>query len=286
MVASWLRTLLLSSLVVLCGCGESSPPGSGAATGSGPAAAEGGSITGRVTGADDRPIAVAEDISINVYGVSEAGEKVSYAPAVKPDGTYRLKLVPGSYRIGRAVLKVKFGAEMFPFPLVPQGSQWNKDRDAKDGIQQDFVWNVTGKATEGAGDPNNHTHWYGMSIGMRFSIYRDDLKKPSQPPPAGTKLVFTLRPTSKCIDGRELQPITLERDFDPNRTTPNHDLNDLPPADWEISAVAQLPDGSTKTVLMQGTGDYPAFKPTIAAKLIIDGILGGMAKHLCAWVVE
>src|SRR5687767_8542713 len=116
------------------GCDDSSPtPASGGGGGSAggesaaPVKAEGGYATGRVLGEDGKPIAVADDISVSLYGVSEAGEKVSYSPAVKPDGTWRQKLVPGSYRFGRSLVKMKRGADTFQFYLEPQGSMWNKD---------------------------------------------------------------------------------------------------------------------------------------------------------------
>ena len=251
-----------------------------------PVKAEGGYATGHVLGEDGKPITVAEDISISLYGVSEAGEKVSYSPGVKPDGTYKQKLVPGAYRFGKATLKAKHGPNTFRFDLVPQGSMWNKDRDAKEGIQQDFVWKVTGARPDVNLDPNNHTHWYGMSIGMRFITYREDTKKGAVAPPAGTKLIYTLKPTSKCIDGRELQPITLERSWNGDQYTPGGDLSDLPPADYEVSGVAKLPDGTTKPLLLQGRGDYPGFKQVMKAPLEADSIIGGMWKQLAGWVVD
>lgn len=275
---SW-SVLLLCSFFVLIGCGKSADSGGSGAGGS-------GTIHGRIAGADGKPITVAQDYALHVRGVSEAGEKVSYSPAVKADGTYVQKVVPGSYRIERATVKVPVGGTPYDFPLEPVGNLWNKSRDAADGIEQDYVWRVTGKKPDVDGDPNNHTHWYGMSIGMTFSIYREDLKQPSQAPPAGTKLVFTLKPVSACVDGSALQPITLERTFDPGRTTPNDRLNDLPPADYEISGEAKYPDGSTHKLLMQGLGDYPAFKPTIQAKLGLDKLTGGLFVLLASWVAE
>jgi hypothetical protein len=261
-------------------------PAAGAQSTAAPVKAESGFIVGRVVGEDGKPIAVAEDISINVYGVSEAGEKVSYSPAVKADGTYRQKLVPGSYRIGRSMIKVRHGEDVFSFPLVPEGNLYKKDRDAADGIEQNFVWKVTGSTQEGEADPNNHTHWHGMSIGMRFNTYRDDLKKGTTAPPAGTKLIFTLTPTSKCIDGRELKPVEIERQWDPSEIFPNKDLNDLPPADYTITGVARMPDGSTRKILLQGSGDYPAFKQSAKAPLQVDKIIGTMAKPPIGFVID
>jgi hypothetical protein len=265
---------------------SSSAPGQSAAAAA-PAKAEAGYVSGRVLGEDGKPITVADDIAVPLYGISEAGEKLSYSPAVKPDGSYRQKVAPGLYRFGvLGHVKVKHGPHTFRMPMTPVGAMWNKDREAKEGIEQDFVWHVTGKRPDVAGDPNNATHWYGMSVGMTFQTYRSDVNKSSVPPPAGTKLVFTLKPTSKCIDGRELQPITLERAWQPEKITPNDALNDLPPADYELSGVAKLPDGTTKPILLQGRGDYPAFKPSVKATLEADAITGGMWKQLVGWVVE
>ncbi len=272
---------------ILGGCGDSDtkqPSASGDS--SAPQKAESGYIVGRVLGQDGKPIAVADDVMLNVYGVSEAGEKVSYSPGVKPDGTYKQKLVAGSYRIGRAIVKVKFADHTFNYELSPQGNLYNKDRDAKDGIEQDFVWNMTGQRTTDKPDPNNHTHWYGMNIGMRFSTYREDLKKAPTVPPDGTKLVLTLKPLSKLVNGEEGKTLTIEREWQSKAYPQSADLNDLPPATYEVTGVAKLPDGSTKTILLQGKGDYPRFLPVTKATLELDGIIGGMAKPPIGWVLE
>lgn len=247
-----------------------------------------GRATGKVTMPDGSPLTGdIRDISITIHGVSDAGERVSYSPAVK-NGAYNQKLVPGQFRFENCRITVGFQGTKFTFPLVPVGSNWNKDQDAADGIEQDFVWMPTGQAeTYGAKpDPNNHTHWYGLNIGMKFNIYREDLKQASIVPAEGTKLVFTLTPTSKSIDGKDLEPLTIEREWRLKGGTRNDDLNDLPIATYEITGVAQGQDGSTKTILFQGPGDYPNHTAKGTVKVEFDNILGGLAKPPFGWVIE
>lgn len=228
-----------------------------------------------------------DDYQISIYGVSEAaGEKVRYAPAVK-NGAYKQKLVPGQYSFSPAKIKVRFGETVFTLPLEPVGKLWNKDQDAADGIVQDFVWKPTGQAnTYGEkANPNNHTHWYGMNLGMAFQTWRSDINKAPILLPAGTRLIFTLTPLSRSIDGRELQPITIEREWRPGATTRNDNLNDFPPANYEITGVAKLPDGSTRPILFQGRGDYPKFVTKGKVPLESDGS-GRYWLQLMGWVTD
>lgn len=242
---------------------------------------------GRVTFEDGKPITGdIQDYQLSISGVSEAGEKISYSPIVK-NGAYKQKLVAGQFRFDRGRIKVKFGETVFTFELVPVGPNWNKNQDADDGIVQDFVWKPTGlRETYGAKpDPNNATHWHGLNIGMRFQTYRSDINKVPNLLPEGTKLVFTLVPTSKSIDGRELKPITIEREWRAKEHS-NDDLNNLPPATYELTGVAKLPDGTTRPILLQGKGVYPKYAEKGFVTVEYDGIIGGMWKQPFGWVTD
>ena len=63
---------------------------------------------------------------------------------------------------------------------------------------------------------------------------------------------------------------TRELRWDPKRITPDAILNDLPPADYEITGEAILSDGSRRPLLLQGPSDYPNFRPVLTANLTPD----------------
>lgn len=280
-------TLALST-AFLAGCG-----GSGGGSDDGGAAAPDAPvanvISGRITMADGQPLrGEIKDIQISIQGVSEAAERVSYSPAVKPDGTYRQKVAGGQYSFGISRIVVQHPTGEYSLTLEPTGNLWNKDRDAAEGIVQDFVWKTTGPTPYGQSEglrTSNHTHWYGMSVDLRPEGYRNDISAVPVKIPAGSKLLFTLTPTSKAIDGSDLAPVTVERTmsddvlFDP-------DLNDIAPASYELSGTATLPDGTTKPMLLQGPGDYPKYKAAVTLPLLKDALIGGYGKHQCTFLVE
>jgi hypothetical protein len=275
--AAALATLFLS------GCGGSGEDGAQGIK------ASGNVIAGRVTMEDGQPLrGNIKDIQISIYGVSEAAERVNYSPAVKPDGTYRQKVAGGQYAFNTGRVVVLHGDIEFAFPLEAVGNLWNKNRDAADGIVQDFVWKVTGPTPYGRSDglnPANATHWHGMSIGLRADGWRNDINKAPRKLPNDTKLAFTLRPTSQSIDGRPVQPVTIERTHH-EAARQNPDLNDLIAASYELSGTATLPDGTVTPLLLQGPGDYPNYKPVTSLPLIKDGIIGGIRKHAVSFVIE
>jgi hypothetical protein len=259
-----------------------------AATSSKPVAAAAGYAAGRITMADGQPLrGEVKDISVSISGVSEAAERVQYAPAVKPDGTYRQKLAPGQYVFNASTITVVYQNGEHRLPLEPVGAAWNKNRDAEEGIVQDFLWKVTGPTPYGQSeglDTNNATHWYGMSIGLRPDGWRNDTNAAPTSIPDGTRMTFTLEATGPAIDGRELEPIVVERSFK-NTGWNSLDLADIPPAPYRLSGVATLPDGSTKPLLLQGQVEYPAYAPTVQIKVEKDSILGKIAKPLLSFVL-
>ena len=246
-------------------------------------------ITGRVTMGDGTPLrGDIADVSVRINGTTNAGASVSYTPVVRPNGTYRQRVAPGQYSFSSSTrITVTFNGAEFVLPLDPVGRNWSKNQDADDGITQHFTWKVTGATPYSAGqpNPNNHTHWFGMSVGMLFQTYQSDLKRSSVEPPDGTRLLFTATATSRSIDGRVLQPVVIERVWKAAAITHNDDLNDLVPANYDITGVAVLPDGTRKPIKFQGAGDYPNYVSTLKAPLQT-GSVGGYAKLLAGWAID
>lgn len=274
----------------LLGCGDDTPSSS-AGSGSAPAAqsAQANYVVGKVTMADGKPLSGdVKDIRILITGIGTAAENITFTPVVKPDGTYKQKVSNGQFRSSGGTITVVYnGTTQFQLPLEPVGSNWNKSQDAADGIVQDYVWKPTGPTPYGLSEglsKRNHTHWYGMSVGMVFQGFRSDKNTTAVLFPEGTKLVFTCKPTSKAIDGTQPETRTIEMPFNPKDITYNDDISDLPPADWEITGIAKLPDGTTKPLIFQGKGDYPNYKPVLKAPLEKDGSMsGGYFKQLAGF---
>jgi len=242
--------IALVPLLLLTSCG----PGD-------PSAPEGGVVSGRVTMEDGRPIsAPGAVVTIAIHGVAaKSGERVQYAPAVKPDGTYRQKVVDGSYRVQRASLTLQHEGKTWtfhdlePVPAVPG------DREAAEGIVQNFVWKIRGRRPGTEGRPGNHTHWYGAPVALNWAGYREDLKKASVPPPAGTTFTFTLAPTGPRIDGAPGETLTIERAWDPGWGI--QPLNDIPRGSYGLSGHATLPDGTKEPLLFEAS--HGKYVPTL-----------------------
>jgi hypothetical protein len=222
-----------------------------------------GFAVGRVTLPDGSPLPpTVERVQIWINGVSSAGSNVSYEPLVQPDGTYRQQLADGQYRFGTGYVSVRHRERVFELPLEPVGELATRSRAAAEGIVQDFVWKPTGPTplAQALGpDPSNHTHWYGARIGTSAGGWRGDYDdqgslvnrgRAPRPIPEGTKVVLTLRPLTPSLDGRALPPVTIERAVAWNISSRFHDL---PPADYELSGVAALPDGRRTQLTFRGS---------------------------------
>ena len=228
------------------------------------------------------------DQAIAVQGVSAMGERVSFAPVVGPDGTYRQRVSPGTYSVSRAVVTLRHKGVEYRVPLEPVGNLADKSRDSDAGIVQDFVWNVTGptsRSRSGMPNVNESGDWNGAHIRLTWQTYQQG-KGGTQAPPDGTQLRYTVRPVSPTLDGRTLEPFVLERVWRPGKPTPVEDLNDLPPADYEVTGEARFPDGTTKPILFQGPEDRPRFVPVLKAPLLKGGYVGAFSPTMAGFVIE
>ena len=252
--------------------------------------AESGMVVGRVTMADGAALrGQIKDIGISIQGVSEAGERVYFTPVVKADGSYRQKVPPGQYSFSTSRVVVIHNDIEHKFDLEPVGMNWNKNRDSADGIAQDFVWKITGATPYGVSngkDNGNATHWYGRSVGLRAEGYREDIKQVPRLIPDGTKLTFTFKATGTVVDGTTLTaPIVLERTYTANSYVA-YDAADLPPAPYELTGSATLPDGSITPLVFYGAAYAAPYVQNKPLKLEIDNIIGGIAKTPVTFAID
>jgi len=275
--------LLVANLAVLLGCNGTSEK-----TGSSVSAAQPGHFSGRITQADGSPITLpGVKYQVNMSGTAEVGQSTNFRPTVATDGTFSLKLPAGNFYPPYGYITVPFEGKNYLCDLDPVDPT-DGARDGAPGIVQNFRWRITGpKPLARNPDVNNATHWYGITIPVLFRSFRADTEQVIQPLPDGSKVTWTLKPTTKLLDGSEAETLTIERKWNGFPMSSMDALNDLPPANYEISAVATLPDGSTKTVLVEEFSERK-YKPTM--KLILQPYATDdkvtILPAMVSWVVE
>lgn len=277
---------IAAALFLMIGCGGSDDQGGklgiAGKTSTAPAPSvetQSGMVVGRVMMADGSTLrGQIKDIGIAIQGVSEAGERVYFTPVVKADGSYQQKVPPGQYSFSTSRIVVIHNELEHSFTLEPVGMNWNKNQDSAEGIAQDFVWKLTGATPYGVSngkDNGNHTHWYGRSVGLRPEGYREDIKQVPKTIPDGTKLSFSFKATSTVVDGTSLtDPIVVERTYTADFRG-YYDAADLPPASYELSGTATLPDGSSVPLVFNGPAYAAPYVQTKPLKLEIDNLIGG-----------
>lgn len=266
--------LLLAALAASSGCdGQTDSPTTvtrrgveGQSNSSDAAVAEPGYFTGRVTFADGSPIRLpGVKYRITIAGVTAVGENNTFQPQVASDGTFKLRLPQGLFKPAYGTITVPFEGKKYSLWLDPVDPV-EATRESSEGIAQDFVWRLTGPRPGTLNpDANNATHWFGSTIRLVASTFRNDIGQNVMPLEDGSKITWTLTPTSKLIDGSEAKPLTVERTWRADGSGFGA-LNDLPPANYEVSAIATLPDGSSKTLLLTDLEDS-RYKP--AAKVML-----------------
>ena len=105
--------------------------------------------------------------------------------------------------------------------------------------------------------------------------YREDIKSVPKTIPDGTKLLFTFKATGTVVDGTTLSnPIVVERTYTADFRG-YYDAADLPPASYELSGTATLPDGSSVPLVFNGEAYAAPYVQNKPLKLAIDNIIGG-----------
>lgn len=217
-------------------------------------------FTGTVRDERGQPIRLpGANVRVMIEGVAErSAERVSYQPPVDRSGHFQTQLVAGNYHPPRAQVEIAFGGQRFILELHPVQPNLS-DRPSRPGILQDFVWKLTGERARyaGAADPKNHTHWYGASVHVSRSLYRNDLKRPTPALAAGTRFVFTLTPQGPRVDGSPAAVVRFERTWTGSELD-NGLLDDIPLAQYVLTGVQVGADGQRPLIFETS---YAKFEP-------------------------
>jgi hypothetical protein len=202
------------------------------------APAQPGSVSGRVLGADGRPISVpGAKVTVSIYGVSyQSGQNVSFHATPGTDGEYAQRVADGSYRV-TATVELNYDGQAYRFDLEPVGGS-SSNRDSAGGISQDFVWRIQGLIAGRPAGSTNANDYLGISVAPRFqSVFSDRNNRWITIGGPDARVIFTLTPTAPLIDGSRGQPLTLETDYDPLFSDIRSGLLDVPIGIYEITGV-------------------------------------------------
>jgi hypothetical protein len=236
-------------LAHVAGCdADAAPPAAGE-----PPKAAANTAAGRVLGQDGKAItATGVKCTVSINGISSAGEKIVYTPAVAADGSWKAELVAGTYKRPRASLKAPFEERVFEYELVPSAAEG--DFKGADGLVCDFTWKVRDPKPhhEENADPGNWTHYFGGMLGVTFDRFPEGKPQIANLGPKGTKLRFTATPAGKLIDGSDGKPLTFELEYDHLfRQVKPKALHDLPVARYKVAAVVIAPDGAEAPLVVR-----------------------------------
>ena len=262
--------VLFLLLMHVAGCdADAAPPAAGES-----AKAAANTVAGRVLGQDGNPItAKGVKYTVVINGISSAGEKIKYTPAVAADGSWKAELVAGTYKRPRASLKAPFEEQVFEYELVPSAAEG--DFTGADGLVCDVTWKIRDPKPhhEENAEPGNWTHYFGGMLGVTFDRFPEG--KPQIPTlgPTGTKLRFTATPAGKLIDGSDGKPLTFELAYDDLfRQVKPKGLHDLPVARYKVAAVVIAPDG-VEAPLVVRRQEEKAFHDSVEVSFV--GYAGG-----------
>ena len=152
------------------------------------------------------------------------------------DGTYRVQVPQGSYRVTASLLR-EYHGKKYKFDLHPETVA---DFAGSDGAVRNFVWRLSGEKPEGS-----HGHYGGFVVGYTqpgdFSVQMTDIE-------------LTLTPDGPLIDGSKGQPVTRKL----VSTGDGFAVQDVPVGRYKITARNAPEDGRPEAlhVRLRNTGKF------------------------------
>lgn len=162
-----------------------------------------GWVVGSVTNMYGKP---AKDVqfAVTIGGVTlTGGQRTSFTPTVKPDGTFAQRVPEGLYAV-RCDAIVDYQGRQFRIPLDAQdGEPRDEKTESSIGIVKDFRLRIQG--LKNGGNKAKLEDHYGAAIGLHNGFKNAH---------AGATIEVTLTPRGPLLDGTTGQPQTLKFDID------------------------------------------------------------------------
>jgi hypothetical protein len=220
-----------------------------------------GFIVGRCVTAQNRPLA---GVRLRVFGVSDAGENISFQARTNAAGAYAVKLPPGSFHLGWALYDAPAPAgPPYALPLYPVDGEID-DAPSGPGIVENCVLKLSGRISP-LMDPNRDLSYFGGSIlvsggGIEGAGLFDDKYYRF---PIGSSVELTLVPVGNLPDGSPGRTLVLRQ------AATKLNFLDIPIGQYRVTARLLADGGEAKplrvAVARFGTGTSPIhFSPTAA----------------------
>lgn len=208
-----------------------------------PSKAKVGSITGKAVDTQGRGIANA---TIEIEGVTKAGENTTLEVRTDANGSYSTKVPDGNYAV-RAWFQRDYNGTRYSLGLLPVDNDQTRKDDSTKGIVKDFVWKLSGPMAFQLMKPDDVAYHYGGSL----TVYGNPPGRLSPLLKLADKftLEITLTPNGPLIDGSAGQPITLKHPYangtlNFNPDIPDRTFIDIPLGKYTATVKAIDPNGT------------------------------------------
>lgn len=194
-----------------------------------------GWILGNITDSAGKPITGAT-FEVAAFGTTiQGGQRAEFRLEVNDKGHFEQEVPDGLYAVTAYVIK-EYAGSRFRLPLYPNdGKHALTKLGSKSGIVKDFTWKLTG--LQPGGDPKNQSSYYGQTVRLYDANYLgEDNEKLYGTFGKEAKVIVTLTPNRKMIDGNEGKPITITATLGEIGQTLGHLEMDVPIGEYLCEA--------------------------------------------------
>jgi len=252
--------LVLGVAVIFAGCNVVSGIQRATGLGGTNVAVEPGTVKGRVTYTDGRPVT---DAKIYVTNQDYGG-----GPTVSTDagGNYSAKAPAGNYRVSGSVQR-QYHGKVFHLGLEPQGHDTNFR--IENGYVMNFVFKVSGAVPDSPNPDNLLLGYWGMAVEV---IWEDSSQtdRTARQIPAGAKVEMTFTPKAALIDGSTGKTKVYELNYKASGSGTYivysiDPVRDLPGGDYTITARLSGSASTPLKVSLAGFGRPMSTSETLEA---------------------
>lgn len=201
-----------------------------------------GWVTGKATDSQGNPLT---DVSISMYGTTNAGSNTYFSAQVDQTGHYAQEVPNGGYEITAYVTR-QYKDHTYNLWLHPVDNVSGTKQSTTEGVVKDFVWRISGPTPRAKKAPKDPGSYYGGIISLGGEgAYRMSYDVGSTAAefeyPAGSKIELELTPSGPLMDGSQGQ--VVKRELDPAKLN-GAVVSDVPLGEYTAKATMVEKDGT------------------------------------------